>query len=88
MVTPFLLDVLDAQATQDGIVAFGLQLLHELGAAGLHDAPVGHHVDLVGSNVVQNALVVGDEQHAHRGLLLVDSVDPIADDAHRVDIQT
>src|SRR3954471_1740533 len=83
-----LLCCLDAQAPQDRIVALGLELVDQLGAARLDDAAIRHNVNGVRSYVVQDALVMGDEQDAHAGLLLVHRVDAVTDDSNSVDVQT
>ena len=57
--------LLAARLADDRVVALGLELLDQLRAARLDDPPVDQHVDELGLDVVQEALVVGDEQHAH-----------------------
>ena len=42
-----------------------LQLIRELGAAGLHDLPVDEDVDVVRLDVVEDPLVVRDHERAH-----------------------
>src|SRR4051794_6105474 len=49
----------------DALVALTLEALDELLAALHDDAPVQHHVDELGLDVVEDALVVGDDQRAH-----------------------
>src|SRR5260370_21401729 len=67
------------------LVALLFELEGEVRAAGLDDAPLIHHVDHIRRNVVQDALVVRDDQHAHARA--TQRVHPLRDDAQRVDIQ-
>src|SRR3954453_5523125 len=70
----------------DGLVALALEALHELLAA-LHDDPaVEHHVDELRPDVVEDALVVGDDQPAH-ALLGVELGHALGDGAQRVDVE-
>src|ERR1700690_513522 len=48
----------------DPVVALGLELEGEGLVAALHDPAVPHHVDVVGHDVVEQPLVVGDEEDA------------------------
>src|SRR5215831_18041837 len=66
-------------------VAGGFELERQLLAAGLHDAPLGEHVHHVGHDVVEQALVVGDDHHG--ALRRAQAVDAVGDDAQRVDIE-
>src|SRR5674476_367750 len=53
---------------QVGVVAFGFQLLGQLGAALGDEASAREDVNVIGADVVEDALVVGDDQGAHVGL--------------------
>ena len=68
-----------------GRVALLLEPQRELLAARLDDAALGQHVDDVGLDVVEQALVVGDEQHAQVRAEL--RVDALGDDAQGVDVE-
>ncbi len=57
----------------------------QFGAAGENYAAVEEHVDVVGFDVVENALVVGDDEHAQVGA--DKAVDTLGHGAHRVDVQ-
>ena len=67
-------------------VALGLELVDQLGAALLDDPARVQDVDEVGLHEVQDALVVGDDQDAHLGLL-GNRVDGVRDDAQGVDVE-
>src|SRR5215212_8417009 len=67
----------------DPAVAALLELLDELGAALLDDAPVEHDRDPGRLHQVQDPLVVGDDQDAHLRRL-ADVVDGMGDDVQRV----
>src|SRR5215207_4139096 len=67
-------------------VALALELLDELRAALLDDAPVVHDRDAVGRDEVQDPLVVGDDEHAEIALA-GDGVDAMRDGVERVDVQ-
>ena len=54
-------------------------------AAGLHDAALGHDVHDVGLDVVEQALVVGDDQEA--AVRRPQRVDAVGDDAQGVDVE-
>ena len=62
----------------DPVVPLVLELLGELRAAALDDFPVEHDVDVVGLDVVEDALVVGDLEDAG-ALLVAEGVDPLRD---------
>src|SRR6188768_3616400 len=70
---------------QDRAVALVLEPEGEVLAAGLDDAALGQDVDDVGLDVVQQALVVGDEEHAE--VRVEHRVDALRDDAQRVDVE-
>ena len=63
-----------------------LQLQRQLRPARPDDAAVGQHMDMVGLHVIEQALIVGDQQHRLVGLAH-DAVDAVADDAQRVDVE-
>src|SRR5215207_9755658 len=67
------------------LVPLGLQPVGQLGAAGLDDPPVDHHVDHVGGDVAQDAGVVGDQQDAELGA--AEPVDALGHDPEGVDVQ-
>src|SRR5579863_10000269 len=46
------------------VITVALQLVGELGAARGGDAPGGQYMHAVGADIVEQALVVGDDQHA------------------------
>ena len=75
-----------AAAFTYGVVAVGLELVRELGAALGDDAAVDEHVDEVGLDVAQDARVVRDEQDAHVAAAR-DAVDALGDDLERVDVE-
>src|SRR3990172_1851037 len=56
--------LLVARLEKDGAVALLLESQGEVPAAGLEDAAAGQDVDDVRLDVVQQALVVGDDEHA------------------------
>src|SRR5262245_14291520 len=62
----------DLLGDSPALVALALELLRQLGTAGGHDPSVDEHVHPVGSQVLQQALVVGDGQHAESGLVSAD----------------
>ena len=68
------------------VVALALELVDQLGAALAHDPPVEHDVHELRLDVVQDALVVGDDQRAHADLR-VQRVDALGDDAQGVDVE-
>src|SRR4029078_12436442 len=67
-------------------VSLRLQLVRQLRPAGLDDAAVDEHMDELRLDVVENALVVRDQQHAQIGT--GQRVDPFRHDAQRVDVET
>ena len=68
------------------VVALGLELVGELGAALVGDPAGDEHVDVVRLDVAQDPRVVGDQQH---GLVVVlgEPVDAVGDDLERVDVE-
>src|SRR5919201_1455884 len=77
----------DAEASQDWFVAFGLELAHQLRAAGFDDAPPHQDVHPVGLDVLEDPLIVGDEQDRRVRLVPVHLVHAFAHDPERVDVQ-
>jgi hypothetical protein len=61
------------------------QLQREFRAAGFDDAAVRQHVDHVGRDVVEQALVVGDDQEGAVGR--TQCVDAFGDVLQRVDVE-
>src|SRR5258708_13863442 len=59
-------------------IALRLELAGEIRPARLRDAALGEHVDLVGDHVVQEALVMGDEQHG--ALWMAKRIHAVGDD--------
>src|SRR4051794_24113956 len=68
------------------VVALLLEAIDQFGAAALDDPAAEEEVDELGLDVVEDALVVGDDQDAGP-LRLGDPVDPLADDPHGIDVQ-
>src|SRR4051812_23231664 len=66
-------------------VAALLELERELGSARTHDAPIHEDVHVVGPDVVEDALVVRDHEHAQLGA--GQRVDALGDDLQRVDVE-
>ena len=62
----------------DPVVALVLELFGQLARAALGDDAVDHHVDVVGLDVVEDALVVGDLEDPG-ALLVAQRVDPVRD---------
>src|ERR1019366_6111743 len=69
----------------DPAIALGLELVDQMGAAFPDDPALVHDVHVTRLHEVQDALVVGDDQHAHLGP--GHGVDAIGHDAQRVDVQ-
>jgi hypothetical protein len=69
----------------DPVVALPLELERQLLAAREHDAPVEEHVDVVRLHVLEDALVVGDEDHRVVGP--PQPVHALRDDLERVDVE-
>src|SRR5690554_655151 len=61
------------------IVALFLEFQGKGLVAALHDAAVVHHVHEVGHDVVEEALVMRDHEHAQR--VAAEAVDAVGDDA-------
>src|SRR4030088_2943531 len=59
--------ILLAELAYQPIVALGRHLAREAAAPGRDDASVVHDGDEVGSDVVEDALVVGDQEHPKPG---------------------
>ena len=76
---------LEPQLGTDALVALGLELVRQLRPASLHDTPLHHHVDRVGRDVVQHALVVRDQEHTESGP--DELVDALGDQLQRVDVE-
>src|SRR3954465_9161275 len=70
----------------DPVVPLALEDIDELGAAALDDPATEEDVDETRLDVVQDALIVGDDQDAGR-VLGGHPVDPLGDDAHGVDVE-
>ena len=66
-------------------IAFAFEFEREFGAARLDDAAGGEDVNEIGLHIVEQALLVGDQQHRLVGAAH-DAVDPVADHAQRVDV--
>ena len=69
------------------LVALPLELLGQLEPAGGHDAAVDQDVHVVGRELVEQALVVGDEHDAELGPVLADLPDAAGDRAQGVDVE-
>ena len=67
-------------------IAVGFQFQREFRAAGFDDAAVGEHVHHVGLDVVEQALVVGDDEEAALGV--AQRVDAVGDRLQRVDVES
>src|SRR5690606_39831707 len=72
--------------TAEGVVTLLFEPLGELEATGRHDAAVHEDVDGVRGDVVEEALVVGDDQETAIGAGQL--VDAVGHDAQRVDVET
>ena len=69
----------------DPLVSARFQFEREFLAAGLDDAASFHHMDEVGHDVVEQALVVGDQ---HDGVVAVAQlIDTVRDDPQRIDVE-
>src|SRR5690606_2953750 len=68
------------------LVALGLETLGQLGSAGFDDAAVDEDVHPVGGEVVEEALVVRDGEHAEIGPVRAHLLDPLGDDLQGVDV--
>ena len=75
-----------AHLLADLVVALALEALDELDAALEHDPPVHQDVDELRLDVVQDALVVGDDQGAE-ALLVVQPLDALGDRPQGVDVE-
>ena len=75
----------EAGLAQDGCVALVLEAQGEVLAARGDDAAVRQDVDVVGRDVVEQALVVRDEEHPEVGAEL--GVDALGDDAQGIDVE-
>ena len=74
-----------AGLAKDRAVALLLESQGEVLAAALDDAALGQHVDVVRLDVVEQALVVRDQQHAE--VRVEHRVDALGDDAKCVDVE-
>ena len=77
--------MLSADRFLDPVVALLFELERQLAPAGADDAPLEEDVDVVGHDVVEEALVVRDEDD--RVLGRAQLVDALRDDAQRVDVE-
>ena len=66
-------------------VAFRFEFQRQILPPGGRDAPAAQHVDAVGDDVVEQALVVGDEDD--RPLRTPQRVDAVRDVLERVDVE-
>src|SRR3984957_15716904 len=66
-------------------IALGLELERELLTTGAHDAAAREHVDDVGHDVVEQALIVGDHDHGAFGR--AQPVDAVGHDLERIDVE-
>jgi hypothetical protein len=71
---------------EDGCIALVLQTQGEVLATRRDDPAVGEHVHLIGRDVVEEPLVVGDEEDAEVRVEL--GVDAFGDDTQGVDVET
>src|SRR5262249_33435169 len=69
----------------DPVIPLGFQFQRQLLAARLHDPAVKKDVDLVRLDVIEEALIVGDDQDA--AMLAAQGVDAAGDDAQSIDVQ-
>ena len=69
------------------LVALGLDRWRQLGAAAGDDATVDQEVHDVGDELLEQALVVRDGEHAELGALLAHGAHASADDAQRIDVE-
>ena len=70
------------------VVALGFEPLRELGTAGVDDAPVDEDVHHVGLQVLEQALVVRDAQHAEVGPVGAHLLHALRHHLQRVDVET
>src|ERR671922_104099 len=68
------------------LVAFGLELVGELGTAFLHDTPVDYHVHEIRLDEVEDPLVVRDHERPH--VRADELLYPVGHDSHGIDIET
>ena len=68
------------------VIALLFEMQGQVGTARFDDASVQHNVNIVGFDVVQQALIMGDDQHAEFGS--AQGVDAFGNDAQRVDVET
>ena len=62
------------------------QVQCQIRPAKFNNSSTQHHMDVIGLDVVQQALIVCDDQHTH--VLAHQGIDAVCNDAQRVDIQT
>src|SRR5258708_2563727 len=74
-----------AQLADDPVITLGLDLNRQVGAAGLDDPALVHDVDEVGGDVVEDALVVGDQEHPEAWS--AQSLDALGDGAQGIDVE-
>ena len=72
-------------AVFEEIVAVFFEFESEFGTAGFDDLAIGHDVDDVWLDVVEEALVVSDDEEA--ALRRTHRVDPFGDDFESIDIE-
>jgi hypothetical protein len=70
----------------DPVVTLGLEPEGEILVAAQDDAALGHDMNLVGNDVVEQALVVGDHEHAD--VRTAQGVHAGGDDLERIDVET
>ena len=70
----------------DAIIAVCFKFQREVFAAGFDDATVRHHMNVVGDDVVQQALIMRDDELS--GVRAFEFIHPAADDFERVNVQT
>src|SRR5205823_3348978 len=70
---------------EDPSVAMLLQVPGEVGIAALDDPAIDEHVDVFWNHVVEQALVVGHDEH--RARRAAHRIDPVRDEAQRVDVE-
>ena len=68
------------------IVAVFFEVERKVGSARFDDPPIEHDVDEVRFDVIQQALVMGDDKHAK--VRTGEGVDPLRNNPQRVDVET
>src|SRR5947207_12656606 len=76
---------LEARLAEDRAVALVLEPQGKILAAALHDPALGQDMDDIRGDVVEQALVMGDQEHAELGV--EHRIDALGDDPQGVDVE-